>query len=53
VLAGGELWEKSPLSTGQVTETEAWGKVNLPTTHGRVVQVSAGNLARYNARWAK
>eukprot|EP00884_Botryococcus_braunii_P000003 jgi/Botrbrau1/10002/Bobra.0012s0091.1 len=41
---GGELWQKSELlPEGGVTETETWSRVDVPTVHGPVVQVSAGD----------
>ena len=39
---GGELWEKSGLAKGNVGDTYTWGPVDIPSDHGKVIQVSAG-----------
>ena len=37
--AAGELWKDKE---GTPTDSYTWGKVDVPTTHGPVVQISAG-----------
>lgn len=37
-------WKESPLATGVIAAYDKWGKVDVPATHGRVVQVSAGDV---------
>jgi hypothetical protein len=42
VAAAGELWEKSGLGEGEPGDAYVWGLTKVPSTHGRVVQISAG-----------
>ncbi|KAK9820428.1 hypothetical protein WJX72_010230 [[Myrmecia] bisecta] len=39
----GELWETSGAAQGKPTDSYTWGRVQMPTAHGPVVQVSAGD----------
>jgi regulator of chromosome condensation len=54
----GELWEKSSLSTGSPGDAYTPGSpVDIPTTHGAIVQLSAGDshtcaLTELGAVWA-
>ncbi|CAL8462036.1 g1567 [Coccomyxa elongata] len=41
--SGGELWEKSGLAKGDASDTYTWGAVDIPSDHGKVIQVSAGD----------
>ncbi|KAK9838520.1 hypothetical protein WJX81_004867 [Elliptochloris bilobata] len=52
----GELWEKSGL-TSDVEDSFSWARVPIPTSHGPIVQISAGDshtvaLAASGAVWA-
>ena len=40
--AAGELWEKSGLGGGAPGDSYTWGRVDVPTGQGAVLQVSAG-----------
>ena len=41
----GAPWENSPQATGNATDSYQWDKVEMPTEHGKIIQVSAGKLA--------
>lgn len=41
----GAPWENSPQATGNATDSYQWAKVEMPTEHGKSIQVSAGKLA--------
>ena len=42
-VAAGELWENAVHAQGAPTDSYRWGRVNVPTSHGKVIQVSAGD----------
>ena len=40
----GAPWENSSQATGSTTDSYQWAKVEMPAEHGKVIQVSAGQL---------
>ena len=44
-MTEGAPWENSPMATGNATDSYRWAKVEVPTDHGKIVQVSAGDVS--------